>query len=264
MANKRMFAKSVVESTEFVTMPHSAQCLYLHLSMNADDDGVVNNAELIMRMGAFKTKDYKKLIENGFVLEISSKICVITHWRVNNTIRSERYTPTLYQKEIENLCITNKKYCLDVTHNGTHNVTHNVTPVQNSIEKNRQEQVFVCISESDKKGIWEIFCDKLATFYPEEKIDKDSAYQDWKLCVENLSIFDDFSDNSNVIGVAIWHYIQEYRKTHENANGSANPAYVCKLSSLFSGDKYDRYIKPNLEQATKWVKSSKDREVTNG
>lgn len=259
MANKRMFAKSVVESTEFVTMSHSAQSLYLHLSMNADDDGVINNAELIMRMGAFKTKDYKKLIENGFVLEISSKICVITHWRINNTIRSERYTPTLYQKEIENLCITNKKYCLDVTHN----VTHNGTPVQNIKEKNIKDKTFVCISEAEKKGIWDDFCDKLLAFFPEEKMDKEPAYHGWKLRVDNLNEFKDFYNNARIVGNAIWLYIQEYRKTHENEQGCVTSTYVCKLSSLM-GDKYDMYIKPNLDQAAELVKTGKKQEVENG
>ena len=37
MAERRMFAKSVVESARFLKMPVSSQNLYFHLGMNADD-----------------------------------------------------------------------------------------------------------------------------------------------------------------------------------------------------------------------------------
>lgn len=41
MAEKRMFARKVVESAKFLKMPSSSQNLYFHLGINADDDGIV-------------------------------------------------------------------------------------------------------------------------------------------------------------------------------------------------------------------------------
>ena len=45
MAERRMFAKTIIDSDAFLNMPLSAQALYFHLSMRADDDGFINNAK---------------------------------------------------------------------------------------------------------------------------------------------------------------------------------------------------------------------------
>lgn len=65
MAEKRMFSNRVIESTDFIDLPHSTRNLYIHLSMHADDDGIVNNAKMIIRMVNCKLKDYKNLVDNG-------------------------------------------------------------------------------------------------------------------------------------------------------------------------------------------------------
>ena len=41
MAERRMFAKSIIGSARFLRMPVSARLLYYDLGMQADDDGVV-------------------------------------------------------------------------------------------------------------------------------------------------------------------------------------------------------------------------------
>ena len=43
MAERRMFAKTIIDSDAFLDMPLSTQSLYFHLSMRADDDGFINN-----------------------------------------------------------------------------------------------------------------------------------------------------------------------------------------------------------------------------
>ena len=50
MAEKRMFTNKIIESDAFLDMPLSAQALYVHLNMNADDDGFVNNPKMITRL----------------------------------------------------------------------------------------------------------------------------------------------------------------------------------------------------------------------
>ena len=50
MAERRMFAKSIIDSDAFLEMPNDAQNLYFHLAMRADDDGFVNNPKKIQKI----------------------------------------------------------------------------------------------------------------------------------------------------------------------------------------------------------------------
>ena len=51
MAEKRMFARKIIDSDAFLEMPLSAQALYFHLNMRADDDGFVNNPKRMSECG---------------------------------------------------------------------------------------------------------------------------------------------------------------------------------------------------------------------
>ena len=99
MATRRMFSDSVTERDSFFDLTHSAQTLYLHLAMNADDDGLVDNPKQIQRSTHVKKKDFLMLIERGYVIDFESGIVAIAHWKVNNMIRKDRYKPTFYLKE---------------------------------------------------------------------------------------------------------------------------------------------------------------------
>ena len=105
MAERRMFAKTITESDAFLDMPLSAQALYLHLAMNADDDGFLNAPKKIQRMIGASEDDLKLLIAKRFVLAFDTGIVVIKHWRMHNTLRKDRYNPTQYQKEFMSLTL---------------------------------------------------------------------------------------------------------------------------------------------------------------
>lgn len=114
MAERRMFAKKITESDAFLDMPSSTQMLYFHLSMNADDDGFVNNPRKIQRMCGASDDDFKLLIAKSFVILFESGIIVIKHWKMHNYIQSDRYRPTDYVDEKSMLGIKkNKAYTLD-------------------------------------------------------------------------------------------------------------------------------------------------------
>ena len=49
MAERRMFAKTIIDSDAFLDMPASTQSFYFHLGMRADDDGFINNPKKILR-----------------------------------------------------------------------------------------------------------------------------------------------------------------------------------------------------------------------
>lgn len=99
MAERRMFAKTIVTSDAFLDMPATARCLYFTLGMFADDDGFVNNPKSIMRQVGATTDDMNILIAKKFVLTFESGVIVIKHWRIHNYIQSDRYHPTKYQEE---------------------------------------------------------------------------------------------------------------------------------------------------------------------
>lgn len=103
MAERRMFAKSIVLSDAFLDMPMSARCLYFTLGMLADDDGFVGNPKSIMRQCGASQDDMAMLLQKRYVLGFESGIIVIKHWRINNYLRSDRYQNTTYIEEKETL-----------------------------------------------------------------------------------------------------------------------------------------------------------------
>lgn len=99
MAERRMFAKTIIDSDVFLDMPLSAQALYFHLSMRADDDGFVNNPKKIQRMVGASDDDSKLLILKQFIIAFESGVIVIKHWKIHNYIQKDRYKPTVYEGE---------------------------------------------------------------------------------------------------------------------------------------------------------------------
>ena len=99
MAERRMFAKTIIDSDAFLDMPQSSQLLYFHLSMRADDEGFINNPKAIMRNVGCKEDDLKLLFAKKFVIPFESGIVVIKHWKIHNYIQKDRFKPTKYQDE---------------------------------------------------------------------------------------------------------------------------------------------------------------------
>ena len=108
MAERRMFAKSIVLSDAFLDMPLSARCLYFTLGMFADDDGFVGSPKGIMRQCGASQDDMAILLQKRFVLGFDSGVIVIKHWRINNYLRSDRYQSTTYLEEKETLTLDDK------------------------------------------------------------------------------------------------------------------------------------------------------------
>lgn len=94
MAIRRMFSLEVVNTDCFLDLPQSAQCLYFHLGMRADDDGFLASPKRITAMVGCRDRDLQILIDQGFVLRFASGVCVIRHWKINNLIKKDRYKQT--------------------------------------------------------------------------------------------------------------------------------------------------------------------------
>lgn len=111
MAERRMFAKTIIDSDAFLDMSLSTQALYFHLSMRADDDGFVNNPKKIQRMIGSGDDEMKMLIAKKFIIPFDSGVCVIKHWRIHNYIQKDRYKETVYKEEKSHLLLKeNKSY----------------------------------------------------------------------------------------------------------------------------------------------------------
>ena len=172
MANKRMFAKSIIDSDAFLDMPLSTQALYFHLNMRADDDGFINNPKKIQRMVGCSDDDLKVLIAKRFVITFESGVIVIKHWRIHNTIQKDRYTPTVYDEEKALLKEKpNRAYTLDTE------CIQNVSTLeaQNRIDKNREdkEREDKRREDDEKPEHFEAICSAIGGFYNERCLTMD-------------------------------------------------------------------------------------------
>lgn len=106
MAERRMFAKTVIDSDAFLEMPQTTQNLYFHLCMRADDDGFINNPKKIMRFVGSTDDDLRVLISKRFILVFETGVIVIKHWKMHNYIRNDRYKETVYVEEKSRLLLS--------------------------------------------------------------------------------------------------------------------------------------------------------------
>ena len=114
MAERRMFAKTIIDSDVFIDMPISARLLYYDLAMRADDDGFVNSPKKIMKFVGASTDDMNILIARQFVIPFESGVVVIRHWKIHNYIRKDTYKETPYKEEKSMLCTDeNNSYILE-------------------------------------------------------------------------------------------------------------------------------------------------------
>ena len=187
MAQKRMFDKTITNDDCFLEMPIGSQVLYFHLSMNADDDGFINNWKSIMRMIGAKEDDLKVLIAKSYVIPFDTGVIVIKHWKINNYLRNDRYKPTRFQEEYKQLVLNNDLvYQLDT--NGIHSIDKNRID-KNSIEYKESTKKFIKptieeITEYCKERNNGINANAFYDFYESKNwyVGKNKM-KDWKACV---------------------------------------------------------------------------------
>ena len=178
-----MFNKAITNDDNFLEMPMSSQVLYFHLSMNADDDGFVNNWKSIMRMTGTKDDDLKVLIAKQYIIPFESGVIVIKHWRLNNYLQKDRIIPTQYQEELKQLQV-NKNNVYEMYTKCIHSIDKN-SIVENSIDNNRfkkptlEEVKEYCLERSNN-----VDAELFINYYESNgwKVGKNSM-KDWKACV---------------------------------------------------------------------------------
>lgn len=188
MAQKRMFDKTITNDDNFLEMPIGSQVLYFHLSMNADDDGFINNWKSIMKMIGAKEDDLKVLVAKSYVIPFETGVIVIKHWKINNYLRNDRYKPTRFQNEYKQLTTDNDLvYQLDT----------NGIP---RIDKNRLDKISIEKKEIERKKFFKPTIEEIAEYCEERNngINANTFYdfyeskdwyvgknrmKDWKACV---------------------------------------------------------------------------------
>ena len=124
MAQKRMFSRQITDSDAFLDLPMSAQCLYFHASLSADDEGFISSAKRIARNIGADLSDLAALVDAGFlILFPDSGIYVDAYFWTNNTLKSDRFHPTNYQTERKQLILTENKVYQLVRRDGTETET---------------------------------------------------------------------------------------------------------------------------------------------
>ena len=171
MANKRMFCLDIVNSDAFLDMPLSAQALYFHLGMRADDDGFIGNPKSIQRLAGASQDDLMLLITKRFLIAFDNGVIAIKHWRMNNYIQKDRKKDTVYIELLnslevkENGSYTEKKImdtvCIqDVSEMDSQNSIDKISIDKDSIEINNS-----CSSADEASEFFE----KIWKEYPNKK-----------------------------------------------------------------------------------------------
>jgi hypothetical protein len=200
MAERRMFAKSIIDSDAFLDMPVTTQNLYFHFGMRADDDGFIGCPKRIMSLVKSNDDDYKILIAKKFIIPFESGICVIKHWRINNFLRNDRHTDTNYIDE---------KAQLTIKENGAYSV--GIPQVYPSGIPNRYTQAVyrsgIPMVYTGKDSIGKDSIEKSISPAPKEQKEKYGVYKNVKLSNEEYEKLIKENNGKEVID-----FFSEYRE----------------------------------------------------
>ena len=167
MAERRMFAKTIIDSDAFLDMPMSARLLYYDLSMRADDDGFVNSPKKIMRMIGATQDDLSILAIRKFIIPFENGIVVIKHWYIHNYIRKDTYNETQYKEQ---------KELLEFDENKSYRLKNNA-PLLPRYEPVDEPSTQVSIGkDSIGKDIYNVCFEEFWKHYPRKK-EKANAYK---------------------------------------------------------------------------------------
>ena len=186
MAERRMFTKKVTDDDNFMALSASAQALYLHLAMCADDDGFCNQVTVSMFKAHASVQDLQALLERRYIYQFDNGVIVIKHWRMANALRKDRYTPTTFQRELAQLDLKeNGSYtwlpsgcqvvadCLPQDRIGKDSID------KNSIDKEKEKDIRHKYGEYKNVLLSDKDIEKLQAEFPtdyEERIERLSAY----------------------------------------------------------------------------------------
>lgn len=172
MADRRMITTKITDNDNFTSLPSSAQALYFHLVANADDDGFNDGVQVAMFKAHASIDDLKVLLVKRYLYQFENGVIVIKHWRMANILRKDRYTPTVFQDQLEMLGIDVDKSYVFKDSNKEIETSRFKKPTIEEIKKYCEER---------KNNVNP---EKFFNYYESKgwKVGK-SSMKDWKACV---------------------------------------------------------------------------------
>lgn len=229
MADKRMFTKKITDSDAFIEMSSAAQALYFHLNQGADDDGFNNQVQMAMWKAHASIDDLKVLMAKNYIIRFESGVIVIKHWRMHNTLRKDRYTPTNFQDELEQL---------GVKDNGSY------TRLPNG-----------CQVVAERLPQYSIGKDSIDQF----SLDKDSVVED--SVVDDTTLPDDYDELKCIKGIGkgvVYLSDRQSDSLLDEMDIRSYDWYIERLADFIIDKK--AHVKNHYEMILKWYKE--DSEVT--
>ena len=94
-----MFSLDIIDTDKFLDMPSSAQALYFHLGMRADDEGFIASPRRVISAVGSCPDDLSLLVLKGYLIQFGTGVYVIRHWKQHNYIPKDRFHPTKCTEE---------------------------------------------------------------------------------------------------------------------------------------------------------------------
>lgn len=265
MAERRMISKKITDTDAFLEMPLSSQALYFHLIQVADDEGFVANPNTVVRKIGANRNDYDLLIAKRFVIVFDTGICVIKHWRIHNYIQSDRFTPTVYVEERQQLEIKeNKSYtekqCIQNVYNlDTQYSIDKISLDEISLDNNAQARArttndftemvldfFPCITVSDT-----VLTDSILAWLNYKK-DKKQTYKESgvKILLNRLKKEIDEHGEQYVIDMIEWSMANNYQGLYapkQSAKATAQKKSDDEYFGQYTAEDIERYRRRDNE-----------------
>lgn len=272
-----MFSQRIVESARFLKMPPSTQCLYFHLGIHADDDGVVEGYNVMKQTGSTED-DLKILAAKGLITVLNADLVTyINDWKENNRIRSDRKVDSIYRdllvRMLPDIEIQQAKARADTgKKTGIKKIENDGRPVDNQWTSNGPHRLgkdrlgkdsinnIVDSSESPTQ-IYESEFEQLWSMYP-KKQGKKAALRHYKTWRKRSK------DNTfEVMKEKLEHYLKflKIKQTplEYTLNGSTwfNGRYDDELDMTPAKPRFNQQAKP-VRRATNWDKIQQQQSQT--
>lgn len=216
MADRRMIHRKVIESDTFYALPEAAQAVYVHLCINADDDGFVNCAgSIATRIKAGKAA-LQKLVEKRFVLRFG-EVYVIKHWRMGNSLRNDRAKALAYPGLAGRIWLKSNRAYTDHPVEGCQTLLELKCGIQNGIPNGIQNGIhFGSLTEqkgTEQKGTEQnrtadTAFSALWTEYPEQR----RGAREQAESIYSVVITTDQDRQTAMENLALWKGSEEWRK----------------------------------------------------
>ena len=138
MAKRRCISADFYDSDLFGKLSSKTKVLYTHFILHSDDDGVVINPKVVLRITKANKKHLDELFANNLLIRIDD-IIVIRHWYVHNKVQPARKVDSIYQSELAKLCINERREYELVDDNLSTNNRPNIT--KPNLTKNNRSKV---------------------------------------------------------------------------------------------------------------------------